>query len=232
MKPSISFIIPALNEEGNLTDAVKEALGALDDNFDAYEILIFDDGSTDNTAKIADELSAENKNIKVIHNGRTMGFGYNYREGVKLAKCDYVIMIPGDGEIPGSSIKEILRHVGEADIVIPYIINKEVRSPLRRIISRTGMTFINLLFGLKIRYYNGPVLHKSEIIKSAPLTTGGFAYQIEALVQLLKSGYSYVEVGMNIRIREYGSTKIFRIKNLVSIATTIFRLFREINFKR
>lgn len=232
MKPSISIIIPALNEEGNLETCVKETLGALGEIFSAYEILIFDDGSNDNTPKIADGLAASNENIKVIHNGTTMGFGYNYREGVGLASCDYIIMVPGDNEIPGSSTKEILRHTGSADIIIPYIINKEVRSPLRRIISRTGMTLINLLFGLKIRYYNGPVLHKSDIIKSVPLTTNSFAYQIEALVRLLKAGYSYVEVGMNIRIREYGTTKIFRIKNLVSVMTTVMKLFWEINFKR
>lgn len=232
MKPSISFIIPALNEEGNLALAVVEVLGALDDDFSTYEILIFDDGSSDNTGRIADDLAAGNKNIKVIHNGRTMGFGYNYREGVRLAKCDYLIMIPGDNEMPGSSIKEILRHTGSADIIIPYVINKEVRSFFRRIISRTGMTIINLLFGLRIKYYNGPVLHKSEIIKTVPLTTSGFAYQIEALVRLLKSGYSYVEVGMNIRIRECGTTKIFRIKNLASVAKTVIKLFWEIHFKR
>lgn len=232
MKPSISFIVPALNEEGNLNAAINEILGALDDAFSAYEILIFDDGSTDNTGKISDDLAYKNKNIKVIHNGLTRGFGYNYREGVRLAKCDYVIMIPGDNEIPGSSIKDILRYAGSADIVIPYILNKEVRSVFRRIISRTGMTIINLLFGLRIKYYNGPVLHKTGIIKSVPLTTSGFAYQIEALVRLLKSGYSYVEVGMNIRIREYGTTKIFRIKNLVSVANIVIKLFREIHFKR
>jgi len=232
MKSSISIIIPALNEEGNLEACVKETLGALDDMFGSYEILIFDDGSTDSTGRIAEELAAGNENIKVIHNGTTMGFGYNYREGVKLASCDYIIMVPGDNEMPGNSIKEILRHVGSADIIIPYIINKEVRSPLRRIISRAGMSFINLLFGLKIRYYNGPVLHKGDIIKSIPLTTNSFAYQIEALVRLLKAGYTYVEVGMNIRIREYGTTKIFRIKNLVNVMTTITKLFWEINFKR
>lgn len=232
-KPDITVIVPALNEEGNLAAAVGEVLGALDDNvFDGYEILIFDDGSTDNTGKIADDLAVRNKNIKVIHNGVTRGFGYNYREGVRLSTRDYVIMIAGDNELPGSSIKEVLRHAGSADIVIPYTINKEVRPLLRRIISRAGVNLVNFLFGLKIRYYNGPVLHKSEIIKSVPLTTNGFAYQIEALVQLLKSGYSYLEVGMNIRIREHGTTKIFRIKNLVSVIRTLNKLFWKIYFRR
>lgn len=230
-KPSISVIIPALNEEGNLADTVQEVFNALDNKiFGAYEILIFDDGSTDKTGEIADGLASKNENIKVIHNSVNRGFGYNYIEGVKLAKCDYVIMIAGDNELPGNSIKEVLRHAGEADIVIPYIKNKEVRSLFRRIISRTGMTLVNLLFCLRIRYYNGPVLHKSSIIKSVPLTTSSYAYQIEALVQLLKSGCSYFEVGINIRIREHGTTKIFRLKNLVGIIKTIIKLFWKVNF--
>lgn len=232
-KPDITVIVPALNEEKSLSAAVDEVLGALDNNvFDDYEILIFNDGSTDSTGKIADELASSNKNIKVIHNGTTRGFGYNYRQGVKLAKCEYVILVPGDNEIPASTIKEVLRHAGSADIIIPYIINKEVRSLFRRIVSRAGLTVVNFLFGLKIKYYNGPVLHKTEIIKSVPLTTNGFAYQIEALVQLLKSGYSYLEVGMNIRIREHGTTKIFRIKNLVSVTRTLNKLFWKIHFRQ
>ena len=232
MKPSISFIIPALNEEQNLATVVKEVLGALDDLFSAYEILIFDDGSNDATGEVADRLAEENENIRVIHNGANRGFGYNYREGVRLSKYDYIIMVPGDNEVPGSSIKAILSRLGSADIIIPYMINKEVRSLFRRIISRTTITFVNLLFGLNIRYYNGPVLHKSEIIKSIPLTTDSFAYQIEALVRLLKSGYSYTEVGFNIQIRVYGKTKTFRLKNVINVITTLFRLCREINFNR
>ena len=85
MKPSLSVIIPALNEARNIKGCVEEVLAAVDGRFSDYEILIFDDGSTDGTGAIADDIAVGNKQIRVIHNGRTMGFGYNYRTGVEQA---------------------------------------------------------------------------------------------------------------------------------------------------
>jgi glycosyltransferase involved in cell wall biosynthesis len=232
MKPTLTVIVPALNEEANIRAATQTIQAAIDDRFSDYEILIFNDGSNDNTGAIAEELSKKNEKIRVIHNERTMGFGYNYRKGVELARFDYIVMLPGDNEISEESIKKIFNSIGKADIVIPYTLNPEVRPLLRRIISRFFTTVLNLSFGLRIRYYNGPVIHKSKIIKSVPIVTSGYAYQAETLVQLLKSGLSYVEVGMNINQRRHGTTKAFALKNIISVFLTFFRLVYNIHVKR
>ena len=73
--PSLTVVIPALNEEGNVETGVSDILTALGDRFYSYEILIFDDGSTDATGAIADRLAAQNQNIKVIHHEKNRGLG-------------------------------------------------------------------------------------------------------------------------------------------------------------
>src|SRR5205809_4235667 len=128
MARTLSVIIPALDEEGNLAAAVGTVLDAIGNRFADYELLIFDDGSTDHTGTIADELAAGNPHVRVIHNGQNMGFGYNYTRGVQLARMDYVAMFPGDNEIPVEAIREILGAVGSADIVVPYIATPAVRA--------------------------------------------------------------------------------------------------------
>lgn len=227
IKPSISVIVPALNEEKSLEPTVNNILSALNDSFSDYEIIIFDDASRDKTAEIADRLATEDGKIKAVHNEKTMGFGYNYRRGVELAKYDYVSMIPADNEISAGSIKDIYNAVGKADIIIPYTLNYKVRPLLRQCLSCIFTKALNFLFNLKLNYYNGPVIHKRNLITSVKLSTNSFAFQAEALVKLIKSGYSFVQVGMHLNERKYGKSKALRTKNILGALKTVIKLIRD-----
>ncbi|OGP23992.1 MAG: hypothetical protein A2X99_08405 [Deltaproteobacteria bacterium GWB2_55_19] len=229
-KPSITVIVPCLNEEGNLRETIEAIKAALSSSkrFSDYEILIFNDFSTDGTGALAEEIKKKEKGVKVIHNPRNMGFGYNYSEGVRRAAMDYIIMVPGDNEIPAEAITRVISRAGEADCIIPYTANTEVRALSRRVISRVFVIFINALFGLNVRYYNGTCLLKSSLLKKVPLKTWGFAYMAAILVRLLRSGSSFVEVGVDITARATGKTKAFRIKNILSVANAILALFWEV----
>lgn len=231
MAPTLSVIVPALNEEGNLEAAVSTVLQTIDSRFADYELLIFNDGSTDATGVIADRLAVGNLHIQVIHNPRNMGFGYNYTRGVKLARMEFVAMFPGDNEIPGEAMRTILSAVGSSDMVVPYITTPSVRPWSRRIISATFVALVNLLFGLRMRYYNGPCVHRRSLLLAVPMQTHGFAYMAAILVRLIRSGHRYVEVPMALQARQHGSSKAFRPKNIVSVLTALTRLFWEVRIK-
>lgn len=229
-KPTISIIVPCLNEEENLEgtiECVKEAI-ASSGAFSAYEVLIFNDFSTDGTGRTAEEIKKREVGIRVIHNPKNMGFGYNYTEGVRLASKDYILMVPGDNEIPTEAIRKVMALAGAADVVIPYTANMHVRPLSRRVISRLFVLGMNTLFGLDLRYYNGTCLIKSGLLKKIPLKTWGFAYMAAILVRLLSSGASFVEVGVDISQRSKGRTKAFRVKNIVSVFSAIASLFWEV----
>lgn len=231
-KPSISVIVPAYNEEPNLAGTVAAVRAAAAGRFSACEILIIDDASTDRTGVIADGLSREDSGVRVFHNPRNMGFGYNYRLGVRLATKDYVGLVPGDNEILEESIRDIFDCVGKADMVLPYHTNSGERSFLRRALSGSFTALLNFLFGYKLRYYNGPVVHRRELLTKVPMTTDGFAYQAEILSRLLKAGRSYVEVGMKIRIRQHGHSKALYPKNVWRVIETVAKLYWELKLKR
>ena len=231
MKPTISVIVPALNEEDNIEPAVNEVISALDGRFSDYELLVFDDGSTDNTGAIIDRLAANDKNVRAIHNENNMGLGYSYKKGVQLAKNDYIVMFPGDNQILKDSMTRIFDMIGRADIVIPYIENYRVRPLSRQLISKSFTTVMNLLFRLNLHYYNGTVIHKREIIQPMPIDTDGFAYQAEILTKLIKSGHGYVEVGVPICERACGFSKAFYLKNIGRVCWSIVSLFWEFQFK-
>ena len=228
-KPTISIIIPAYNEEGNIAGTVNEVLKAFGDRFGAYEILIVNDGSKDGTGEVANALATKNPCIKTIHNSPNMGFGYSYRRGVQAATCDYVGFFPGDDCLPSECIESVFDQVGKADIISHYTSNFEVRQPARRVISHTYTWMMNTLFGLHLSYFNGPTIHRREVIQNVKISTKGFAFLSEIMVRLIRSGHSYRQIGTPIRERKRGSSKAFRLKNVISVLKTVCLLFWDVN---
>ena len=233
MGPSatISVIVPAYNEEGNLPGTLEEIVPILEENFRDYEILLFDDKSADATGAIADRAAAANPRVRAVHNAKNMGLGYNYRTGAAMARMDYVMLVPGDNEIAGDSYRAMFRLLGQADMVVPYTVNTEIRPPGRRFISRWYTWLINALFGRSVPYYNGPVVHKRSLIPSVEITTDGFAYQTEAVLKLLRDGRTYVPVGMVLKERRSGRSKALDPRNVARVLKTIWLLLWRIRLK-
>jgi dolichol-phosphate mannosyltransferase len=227
---TISVIIPALNEEENIRGTVNEVLSALENRFCDHELVLIDDGSMDKTGQIMDELAAQNPKIRVLHNPRPSNFGGAYKKGVAAARMEYVMMVPGDNQFPAASIAKVLEKVGEADIVVPFTANQRVRPWSRRVASRAFTTIVNLLFGQRLKYYNGIVIHRRDILNTISITTDSFAYQAEALVKLLRKGHSYVEVGTEIVERSSGKSAALRLKNLTSVFSALAHLVRAVYF--
>lgn len=227
----LSIIVPAFNEEKNIDPTVRGLTNTFKrKNFEDYEILIFNDKSSDKTGVIADDLFREFKNIKVIHNETNKGLGYNYKTGVEIAKGDYVLMIPGDNETDLGSIDQMIDSVGRADIVMTYTTNMNIRSFFRRFVSRCFVRVLNLFFNLNLKYYNGVCMHRTDFARKALPSTFGFAYAAEMTIKLIKSGASYVEIP--IKIKPTDKTTAFKLKNILSVLMTIVNLFWSINFKR
>lgn len=231
MKTRLSVMVPSLNEEENLEDTINEIKSGLKGAIDNYEIIIFNDGSTDSTGKIAEKLAEKDKNITVFHNKTPRGMGYCYREGLKKAKHEYYMYIPGDNQFPGKALRKMLTEIGKADIVIPYVTNMNIRPLLRQLLSATFTHTVNILFGLNVSYYNGTVIHKKELLMTAIPKTHGHAYQAEILVRLIKRGASYTEVGYNMVERYAGSTSAFKLKNVKSVFRSVLSLFWELQLK-
>ena len=233
-KPSISFVIPALNEEANIAAAVREAVAAMGDRFDDYELLLFDDGSSDRTGAIMDELAvADPRHVRVTHNASPRNLGGVYKQGIERASMDYVLMVPGDNENPGHALQAPFDAIGQADIVLPYPENSAVRGAARHLVSRVYVGLLNRLFGLHVRYYNGTVIHRTANLKGLTVKTSSFAYQAEILVKLLCAGKSFVEVPIRIDPPKAGRrSRAFRWKNMVQVGRTLGDLFLDVRIRR
>ncbi len=228
---SISVVVTAMNEEGNLASAVASVVRAVAPRFPIYEVIIVDDGSRDRTAAIALSLAAENPRIRLHQNPRNLGVGRSYRIGIDLAGHEHTSWVAGNNLIPQEALERIYDHVGERDMVISYIV-RDVREWKRRSISRLFTLGMNLLFSVDMRYYTGPCVFKSVVAKGLPMRAHGSLFVAELLVRLLRSGQSYVEVGLQPLPRTSGATKTFRLRNILDMLASVMRLFWELRVQR
>lgn len=225
---SVTFIVPALNEERVVESTVRDIWSTVDALIETYEIILIDDGSSDRTGAIMEQLALDLPRVQVLHNVPNIGLGASYQRGLAHAKFDYVMMLCGDGGVPASSLPPIIDKIGTADIVVPYMLNlRKLKTPLRYAVSQGYTTLLNILFGYRLRYYNGLPVHRRALLNAITITSSGFGFQAEILVKLLKSGCSFVEVGV------YGAeatnkSSMFRFKNVMSIVFTMIKLLREL----
>lgn len=225
---SLSVLIPVLNEQDNLEPTVTRLLDALTVTVDDYEILIVDDGSTDRTAGLADRLAAANPAIRVFHNSRNMGLGYCYARGYKEATKESFVYIPGDNTWPYRSFLELFGNMGRADVVTSFALNPEVRPHSRRFVSSLYTRILNFLFSRHLHYFNGLTIYPVTFLRLDPATTFGFGFQAEVLLKAITLGLSYIEVGLPIDERAAGKSKAVNLRNIVSVAVTVARVFYEL----
>lgn len=231
MKPypyRVTFIVPALNEEAVLEPVVEQILAQVRERFAEWEMILIDDGSTDSTGTIMDRIASTAHGVRVIHNGRNRGFGASFKRGLHEARFEYVMLLCGDGGLPASSLPEIFEKIGSADIVIPWMTNlRQIKTGFRFALSRLYTGLMNLMFALDLKYYNGLPLHRRDLLQRIEITSSGFGFQAEILVKLIKSGCSYVQVGIAGAERTRRSSAM-RPRNWVSVGRTFAHLLVEL----
>lgn len=228
MKKTLSVIISAYNEEENIQAAIRSAVELFGTRVDDYELLVFNDGSKDKTGALADEMAKSNPKVKVTHNAVNRGIAYIAKEGIKKASQNYVTWFPGDNSIDKDSIVPVISAIGQADIIVAYMANVHERPPVRRFFSRTFVCLMNVLFGLRLRYYNGATVYPSELVKKIKVTSNGYDFFAEMLVRSLKSGRSFKEVPFLHKHDPNARSKALSLKNFVNVAKTISVLVKDI----
>ena len=233
MKPSVSIIVPAYQEAGNITDALAGVLRAASSLFlVGYEVIVVDDGSTDSTAEQARIWAEYRPHVRVISHETNLGLRAAYETGLKFAQYEYATWVPGDGEMASESIAEILRAVGTADIVVPYHGTPWNRPWFRRLLTWGSTQQLNVLLGRDLRYFQGTVVYPTALARRLPRTESGFFFAAEMLSWALEEGCTYVEVPLVHRERRHGVSKAVGLKAIWRAQMLILRLAFRIHAER
>jgi glycosyltransferase involved in cell wall biosynthesis len=223
---SVTFFIPCLNEETRVVPTIETVVAAMKGFESTFEIIVVDDGSTDGTAAVVIDYQRTHPSCPVYleRNPRNFGLARSFVDAAFRGKGRYFRLICGDNIEPEESMAEILRHMGQMDVIIPYYPAIPGKSAVRLAISNLYTHVINAISGHRLHYYNGnPLYRRRDVMRWAPHNYG-FGYQADLLTQLLDQGATYLEVpivGMH-RVKNGGSSVRFR--NVMSVAHSLLEI--------
>lgn len=201
----LSVVVPAYNEEQRLRITLPHLIRDVNRRFLDYEIIVVDDGSSDNTASIVKETIAGNANVRLISYRHNMGKGHAVRTGVLAARKDYVLFCDADLSTPFREVGKLLKAIDAgSDIAIGSRARKETRilqrQPLYRVLM--GKTFNKIVRILAVSGINdtqcGFKCFKAaiaiDIFRDCQIN--GFSFDVEMLHIARKRGVSIKEVGV------------------------------------
>jgi glycosyltransferase involved in cell wall biosynthesis len=219
--------MPAFNEERRIEQGIKDIMDLVSTLGYGYEVIVIDDGSTDNTRNIAIKM-ATNPHIKVVGYKQNQGKGNAIKYGLKHAEGEYVVFMDSDMEIKPLEFRDYIENLKHADIVIGSKRHPEsqVRTPyMRKFLSYGFNILIRLALGIKITDTQSgfKAFRREKLEKIVRLmSVKRFASDAEllAIASMLKMRIIELPVEINLSTR-FSIRHIFRI--LVDIAGVAYR---------
>ena len=174
MKGPISIVIPAYNEGQSVTDTLSELNTMLSQNGIEAEIIIVDDGSSDNTSDLALRAGA-----RVLRHHNNRGYGASLKTGITAASNDIIAMTDADGTYPFRYIPEMLESLDDTDMVVGARTGKNVHIPwIRRPAKWALNKLANYVSGHKIPDINSGlrVFRKDTVLHYFPILPNAFSW--------------------------------------------------------
>jgi glycosyltransferase involved in cell wall biosynthesis len=225
---SISVFFPCYNEQENVGRTVGKALEVLEKLNADFEAIIVDDGSSDGTGQIADEIAGRDGRVKVVHHQRNLGYGAALQSGFEAATKELVFYTDGDGQFDITEMPPLLALMEQYDIVSCYRLNRQ-DSFIRKINGWCWTILVCLMFGLKVRDIDCAFkLYKREIFDKIELSSTGALIDAEILARAARKGYRITQKGVHHYPRTAGVQSGASLRVILRAFKELFKLQRRI----
>jgi glycosyltransferase involved in cell wall biosynthesis len=224
MNEKVSIIIPCYNEENFIVKTVNKIFK----NFEVYEVLLIDDGSTDSTIKLVKELN--NHKIKIISNSINLGKGHCLKIGFKEAKGDIIVIQDADNEYNPEDLKEILSPFFECSA--DFVIGNRFQPKKSRKIGYFAHTIFNRLItnlvNIKINKNFSDVecgykAFRKNILDKITLNENSFSIEIELVLKISRITTNIYEVGVDYHARSYEDGKKIKFSDVFKALFCLFK---------
>lgn len=228
MSAGLSIVVPAYNEAHSLATALKAMAAGVVTVGVPFEIMVVNDGSTDETGQIADALAEALPSTRVVHHGANQGFGGAVRTGIRNATYDLVLVSPVDSPPTGPEVQRFLTAAAHADIVIGYRETRPGYNAWMRVGSKWFHRLVCWLFDLPFRDVNWIHLYRRAVVESLSLRQSGIVFLTEVLAKARRKGYLIAEIPSEMRPRRAGRATVSRPSVVLRSLVALLRLRREL----
>lgn len=203
---SISVFFPCHNEEENVAQVIGNALEYLPAVADDFEIIIVNDGSTDDTAAHAEAIAQRDSRVRVVSHPTNLGYGRALRTGFESARGDLIFCADGDGQFSLADLPAVVNALDDHGFVLGFRINRA--DPFyRRLNAWLWGLSVRVLLGFRVRDLDcGFKLYRREAVPVADFISGrGAAISAELIARALRGGHTFTQVGVTHYPRQAGT---------------------------
>jgi dolichol-phosphate mannosyltransferase len=204
----LSLVMPAFNEALGIQAAVAEAHEALAGLGYEFEIIVVDDGSSDNTAELVAEVADLRPAVRLVRHLTNCGYGAALRTGFESARFNLVAFTDADSQFYLDDLERLAPLTDQFSIVVGFRTDRQ--DPWRRRFFSWGYNkLVRLLLGTGVRDCDCALkVFRREALKHLLPDTRGFFVNAEMLCKARRLGLDIAEVGVRHRPRRHGSSTV------------------------
>lgn len=225
----ISVVIPAYNEEESIKDTVNKAYAVCEKSFEDYEIIVVNDGSTDKTAAVLEEV--KEKPLTILNRGFNRGYGASLKEGIEYAKGEIIVIIDADGTYPVDKIPVLVEEVERGfSMSVAARKGRYKNTPLLKSFPKFILDKVaNVVAGQKIMDINSGLraFRKSDAVRFFHIISDKFSFTTTITLSYLSNGLSVSYVPIEYGKRE-GKSKV-KAKDALDFLSLILRTIMYFN---
>lgn len=213
---SLSVIMPVLNEAASIEFAVRRSIAALETWTTELEILVIDDGSSDESGEIVERLAAEDSRVRVLHNGRNLNYGLSLLRGIRAASNDWVLHNGADLPLAPEDVEGFSRFFDDADVIVVRRVDRAAQSAWRTLTSWINNLLIRLLFAPQTTDQNFVQLYRrSQVQPTKVVSTSPAFVTPELILRAERRGLRVREVVAKFQRREAGQSHFGRLSDIL-----------------
>lgn len=220
---TVSIVVPAHNEAGNIERMVRDCLRHVPTFTRAMEVIVVNDGSQDGTREIIDRLCREDDRVRAVHHPFNLGYGAAQKSGFLIAQYDWVALVPGDNQF---EIRDLARYlaVREAADVIGGVRQGRKETWDRRWASGIFNRYMRASHGVTLTDINWVKLYRRSLLSQVTIETPGFSADAEVLVKLAALGARMTELPVEHLPRTWGEETHVTLRNVTHTAMELLSL--------
>ena len=225
MSESISVFFPAYNDEATIAGLVNGALSVLPSLTEDFEVIVVNDGSTDGTAAVLDELARADARVRAVHHETNRGYGGALRTGFASATKELVFYTDGDGQYDVRELALLRPLMKEGvDIVNGYKL-KRADSWQRKALGAAYNRLAHLLFSIPIRDVDCDFrLIRRRVVERVELVSSSGSICVELVHKLHKAGCVFAEAPVHHYPRAHGRSQFFTLRRVGRTALDLLSL--------
>ncbi|MGD9645642.1 MAG: glycosyltransferase family 2 protein [Pirellulales bacterium] len=206
---SLTVSIPAYNDAPTLPAIVADSLALTAALGIPVEVLLIDDGSRDDTPAVCQTLADQSPRVRVLTHPENLGFGPTIREAYLVPRTEWVVFLPGDGQIPAAEIERLWQateSAGDRPYDLVLAVRAQRNDPWRRrFVSGCYNGMVSLVARRRIHDVNGTALVHRRLLRRIALEGRSAFIHAELVLEAMRAGANYREVTIAHRAREHGS---------------------------